>query len=319
VKQPFSFTLEGREWSRLYLWYWIPSLLLMVLSLAIRNPAPGEDAVWGPLLLSLAVAFVQMMVQAFFTVPIYRTWFPHLSVDGKAPSFSGDSQDYVMLNVKGFLLSAVTLGVYLPWYARNVAAYLADQTSFDGERPRFTGRPVNLLLRSLAVFGVMLVVVLALVAGMVGLGLTRGTAPAGQLAVTAVTFVAILLVLGPWMYLIYHWFVQFSWKDRVVRWTTKLLPSAALIVGQFLLTVVTLGVWWPCAALILYRYFAGRTVVEESGVVRVRFSFDGTLGEGFLLLWGQALLTLVSLGFAGAWTGPRVARWMAAHTFSESL
>lgn len=321
MKHPFSFTLEGKDWSRLYLWYWTPSLLLLILNLIRKEPPAGDSAaVLGNLFLSLAISFLTMLVQSYFTVPVLRTWLPRLSVDGKAFSFAGDTNDYLLLNVKGFLLSVVTVGIYLPWYARNVLDFLARETSFEGSSARFTGKPGRLLAWFLGVFFGALVATFLVVWGLVSLGsrtgLSGGEPGASSFAITAVTFGLVVLLVCPLVYLIYSWMVQFTWNGRTVRWTTRFWPATATVLVQVVLTVCTLGIWWPGAVLCLYRYFAARTVVEGEGTL-VRFSFEGKTGEGFLLLWGQALLTLVSLGFYGAWSGPKVTRWIAERTFAE--
>lgn len=322
MKTPFSFTLEGRDWSRLYYWYWGPSLLLLLLSVAVPEPrgteigAAGLGATMGPLLISLAISFLSMMVQSFFTVPILRTWLPRLSVEGKAFSFGGDTNDYLLLNVKGFLLSVVTLGIYLPWYTRDVLDYLARETSYEGESARFTGRPVTLLLIGLGFAAL----VIFLVLGVMGTAAAASIAaqPPRQLAMLMPAFFGVIVLMAPLIYLVYAWMVQFSWKGLRIRWTTRVLPASAMVLGQLGLTVLSLGLWWPGATLVLYRYFARHTVVEDETGAVVRFSFEGPLGEGWKYLWIQTLLTLVTLGFYGAWSGPNVTRWLATRTKAET-
>jgi len=316
MKTPFSFTLEGRDWSRLYYWYWGPSLLLILLSLAVPEPKGADPgASLGPLLITLAISFLSMMVQSFFTVPILMTWRPRLSVEGKAFSFGGDTNDYLVLNVKGFLLSVVTLGIYLPWYTHDVLGYLARETSFDGESARFTGRPVTLLLIGLGFAALVVFLVLGV------MGTAASAAVSGQpprLSAMVPIFLLVIASMAPLIYLVYAWMVQFIWKGLEVRWTTRILPASAMVLGQMALTVLSLGLWWPGATLVLYRYFVRHTVVEDEAGAVVRFSFEGSLGEGWKYLWVQTLLTLVTLGFYGAWSGPNVTRWLAARTSAET-
>jgi len=317
MKNTFSFTLEGRDWSRLYYWYWGPSLLLILLSLAVPEPKGADPAgSMGALLLNLAISFLSMLVQSFFTVPILKTWLPRLSVDGKAFAFGGETNDYLLLNVRGFLLSVVTLGIYLPWYTRDVLGYLAKETSYDGESARFTGRPATLLLIGLA----FLALVVFLVLGAMGSAASAAVSaqPSRLLAVMVPVFFGVIVIMAPLIYLVYAWMVQFSWKGLKVRWTTRVLPSSAMILGQIALTILSLGLWWPGATLVLYRYFVRHTVVEGDAGTVVSFAFEGDLGEGWGYLWVQSLLTVVTLGFYGAWSGPNVTRWFATRTTVEA-
>jgi uncharacterized membrane protein YjgN (DUF898 family) len=55
-------------------------------------------------------------------------------------------------------------------------------------------------------------------------------------------------------------------------------------------------------------------VVREGGAERLAGGFDGPVGRGFLLLWGQTLLVLITLGIYSPWAMARVGRWFAEHT-----
>ena len=72
---------------------------------------------------------------------------------------------------------------------------------------------------------------------------------------------------------------------------------------------MTVGVYWPAAALRLYKYFAERTVFERDGAELGRLSFEGGIGKGFGLFWGQSLLCIVTLGFYIPWGGAKMWRW----------
>jgi len=318
MKQTFSFTLEGRDWSRLYFWYWGPMLALLVLSMVTSRQSETQPTSLSPLLLSLAISFLTMMLQSYFAVPIYRTWLGKLTFEGRPYAFGGDIQTYLLLNVKGFLLSTVTLGIYLPWYARNVLRYLAQETTFDGEAPAFTGKPSQLLWKCVAA----LVVFVALV-GVVALqiaGVHYDAAASNSAAVVVPATLAavglVLLFTGPVTYLVYQWMLQFRWKGQELRRGGEFVSGALFVLGQTALIVVTLGFWWPAATVHLYRFFVGRVELGPEGSVDSRLTFEGRAGEAYGFLWAQLLLTLVTLGFYGAWSGPNVARWFTHRTFA---
>jgi uncharacterized membrane protein YjgN (DUF898 family) len=99
-----------------------------------------------------------------------------------------------------------------------------------------------------------------------------------------------------------------------VRWNTRFWPAAGNIFLQLILTLLSALVYWPGAYVRLYAYFARRTALVEEGSVRQVVGFDGPVGRGFLLLWGQTLLTLLTLGIYTPWAMARVGRWFAEHT-----
>lgn len=94
----------------------------------------------------------------------------------------------------------------------------------------------------------------------------------------------------------YKWYVDIRWQEVTIRWKTAFWPSCLFILGQLLLTVITVGIYGPAAFLRLYQYFAGRTVLSDPSGEIGRLGFDGPIGRGFGLLWGQALLSLITAG-----------------------
>lgn len=314
MRQALSFNLHGRDWSRLYLWFWGPLFLLMVLSVVAPEPKGADSAaLMGSLFISLAISFLSMMVQSYFTVPILRTWLPRLAVQGKNVEFRGDTTTYLLLNVQGFLLSVATLGLFLPWYAKSVAGYLARETRYEGEPFQFEGNPRQLLLQMLLGFLIAMVVAVAVAASIVA-----GQKSPSMAVLEIVTTVVALLAFSPLLFVYYRWLVHFSSNRTLLRWNTKFLHGATTFFLQMLLTVVTLGLWWPGAVLVLYRYGLRHTNVTKDGQVIANLDFEGQILEGWRLLWGQALLTLVTLGFYGAWSSTRVARWIAERTIVVS-
>ncbi len=77
----------------------------------------------------------------------------------------------------------------------------------------------------------------------------------------------------------------------------------------FLVTVLTLGICFPWAFCMVYRWEAKHTVIEGH-----RLEFDGTAMQ----LWGKWILwwflTLITLGIYGLWMGIKVRKWKVSHT-----
>lgn len=76
-----------------------------------------------------------------------------------------------------------------------------------------------------------------------------------------------------------------------------------------LVTVCTLGICYPWAACMVYRWETRHTVIEGR-----RLEFTGTaLGLfGLWLKWW--LLCLITLGIYGLWVGISIRKWKAKHT-----
>ncbi len=319
----FAYSLSGGKLFPLFIGFYIPYLIcyaavLAGSRLAEAGPTRGAGSAAG---LAAAVAGYAglLLLYLLFSIPFLRRLVPALSLEGQALEFRGSTGRFVGLNLLGILLSAVTLGIYSPWYAARVTRYLAGETYYRGTAWEFTGKAGRLfviLLLSL----VLPVAVITAVFTLLLVGHSGGFGQAESFSLGfAVMVVVVLLVIPPYLYLIYRWiFNNLRPGRQAVRWDTRFWPAVGFIFLQLILTLLSALVYWPGAYIRLYAYFARRTVLVEGGSVRQAVGFDGPVGAGFLLLWGQTLLTLVTLGIYTPWAMARIGRWFAEHTTLES-
>ena len=257
------------------------------------------------------------LLYLFFTIPFTRRILPTLSLEGRPLAFRGSIGRFVGLNLLGAFLSVITIGIYAPWYAARLCRYLAQETSYEGRPWAFAGKGgrlfvILLLSLVLPVAAITVAFTLLLVGRGGGLGMSQ--ADSFRL-VFPVTVVVLLLVVPPYLYLVYRWFFTgLRLGQQAVRWNTRFWPAVGFIFLQLILTLLSALVYWPGAYIRLYAYFARRTVLVEGDSVRQAGGFDGPVGNGFLLIWGQTLLTLVTLGIYTPWAMARVGRWFAEYT-----
>jgi uncharacterized membrane protein YjgN (DUF898 family) len=319
MRNRFELALTGRDWWKPFLGFWALFLALYVPMLLLQRWFPAQEKPLPYFLLTLVLLLGVTAISAVFTVVFLRIVMPRLSVGGRAFAFKGSIGKYLGMSLGRMALSIVTLMIYLPWYMRRVTAYLVSETSFDGTAPEFRGRGGRLfviMLLSLWLPVIAVSVAVGVVAGL-SIGATGVGAAAG--VVPAVMAAVMLLCMIPFAYLTYKWYVNLAWKDVVMIWKTTFWRSCLFILGQVLLTLVTAGIYGPAAFLRLYRYFAGRTVIERDGRETGRLGFDGSIGKGFGLLWGQGLLCLVTVGVYLPWAYARVGRWLLAATYHEAV
>lgn len=318
MRSYFTLSIRGRDWWMPLFAYWVLFVVLFAASLGIARVAddPGLTAV--AVITNGALVLLVGLIQAALTIVCYRRAASRLSLDGGTFLFDATPLTYVGLIVIGDLLTIVTLGVYLPWYLRRIESYLAGHTEFRGSRFEFLGRPRALLpVWLLADVCILAVVVFSLLsAGHGRLGGSPGAAAGTALTILLVEMV-LFIVLLIYSYAAYRWSVNLRVGTRVIRWETRALPSIGMLVGQFLLTLITLGIYWPAGFLRLYRYFVGRTVASRDGAEVARFGFDGRIGRGFWFLWGQCLLSIITAGIYLPWAVAGVARWMVERSYLD--
>ena len=319
MKKHFELTLEGREWSVPVLVFWVIYLLLLGGQQALTRYGSPAGPGLG-LLLNLVIMIALVLLEATFTIVLFRIVAPRLSIGGHPFAFSGSVGKYVGLNLKGALLSIITLGIYAPWFLRNILAYLTSHTTYRGAALQFMGKPKKLLKYFLLSLYLPLIVIIAGLSVVLVLVTLRGgnvSARGATQTVTMLTTVVILLVLVPFICLTLRWYVDVQWTDSRAQWRTSFWPFCGFVLGQLLLTLITLGVYGPAGYLRVYRYFTERTVITRGDAQSARLGFDGSIRSGFGLLWGQGLLCVITLGFASPWAYARVARWLFGATFLE--
>ncbi len=323
MKTNFDFTLRGKDWWGPFLGYWTLFLLFYVPILMAARLAPSLVARTGVyLLLLLAFLFAMLIIQAIFTVIFLRIILPKLSIGGKAFGFRGDIGKYLGMNIVGLLLSIVTLTVYVPWYTRRIVAYLVGETIFDGASPEFLSKGGKLFKYFLLALWIPVIVVSVIFGVILGVSVASGGmgASTAQLAAMSSAFVQVLvifIVIIPLLYLMCKWFVSIRWNAVTIAWKTSFWPSCGFILGQLLLTVITIGIYWPAAALKAYKYFTSRTALSKGDAEVGLLGFEGKMGRGFGLLWGQTLLSIITLGIYIPWASVNIGRWLAAATYFE--
>ena len=89
----------------------------------------------------------------------------------------------------------------------------------------------------------------------------------------------------------------------------KLIQQIGYLLLGLLITVCTLGICWPFAHCLMYRWKIKHTVINGH-----RLAFDG---RG-IQLWGKwllwALLCIITFGIYSFWLHIALERWRAKHT-----
>jgi uncharacterized membrane protein YjgN (DUF898 family) len=322
MKRRFTYSLSGAKLFPLFIGFYLPYLICYAAALAgtrLTEGGPTRGAGSAAGLAALGGYAGLLLLYILFAIPFLRRLLPALSLEGQALEFRGSIGRFLGLNLLGILLSVVTLGIYLPWYVARVTRYLTGETSYRGMPWKFTGRGSRLFLILLLSL-VLPVAAITAVFALLLLGRSGGFGQAESFSLSfAVTVVVLLLVVPPYLYLIYRWyFSNLRLGQLEVRWDTRFWPAVGFIFLQLILTLLSALVYGPGAYVRLYAYFARRTLLAEGAAVRQTVDFDGPVGRGFLLLWGQTLLIVVTLGIYTPWALARVGRWFAEHTSLET-
>ncbi len=120
----------------------------------------------------------------------------------------------------------------------------------------------------------------------------------------------------PYMYYTYKWMVNIDYKNYNIKWETNFWDSCGKIGLELLLSVITFGIYYPMAAIKLYKYFTDKTIAQ-AGKIKRKFGFDTDSVNDFLFIWGQILLTIITLAIYYPWAISKVGKRFLSRTYFE--
>ena len=305
MKRYFYCSLRGRDWWPSALTSMIAILFALIpFELALMNlDSPHKDP-HRTLTVACSFAFgcCFMLVVILAAVRLFRLLAPTVSLEDKKLSFASKS--------------------------RGLASCISGHFEFAGERIRFTrGGPA---LFKYAVFGLIVPFVLWAFA-FFSLGpkidvLKNVPKPDARL-ITSLTildiavFFLLFFVAIPFESLIIRWAIEVKTRETQVRFEGAISRACAFVALQTLLSIVTIGIYWPIQAIKTWMYFAARVAWKkqtQTGEERGIAGFDGSIKKGFALLWTQAILCAITLGLYFPWAFARCADYFIGHTFVET-
>jgi uncharacterized membrane protein YjgN (DUF898 family) len=208
-------------------------------------------------------------------------------------SFRGSGGALFGIHIVNVLLAFVTLGVFTFWGKVRVRRYLLSQSVFEGDRFAYHGTGKELLLgwlKALLLFGIP-VALLNLMPQLLGAG--RGIQGLVLLLIYLIVMIFLPLAkVGARRYRL----SRTSWRGIRFSFRGSALDFVRLYVKGALLTILTLGVYYPFFATEQHAF-----LVSHSYLGNQRFAFDGR-GRDLLGSFLRAvLLTVPTLGLCWFW------------------
>ena len=308
MKKYFDFVLTGKTFFPVWIIFYVVILIPYFAVIFFMEKSGDQGSPWIAL-----VVLVMMLASFVFHYYLVKLSVNHLKYDGTLLAFDGKISGYLGKVLLGFLLTLITLGIYMAWFTRNIMRYFVNNTSLKSSPFSFLGKGGRL-------FVILLLTLLPIMAVsfFIGDAMTRaGTSTEGLGSGTLFIQAIVMLVMIPYMYCVYKWMVDVQYKEYHIKWNTTFWASCGQILVQVLLTMITFGIYFPMAYLRLYKYFVDRTVAEKPDEVR-NFGLDLDAMPDFLFVWGQTLLTIVTLGIYYPWALAKIGQRFLSKTYLMS-
>lgn len=136
----------------------------------------------------------------------------------------------------------------------------------------------------------------------------------GNIAFIIINQIFVLLIMIPYIYWVYKWMMNISYKGYLIKWETRSIQSMVKILKEILLTILTIGIYYPVALTKLYEYFVKLTTASQQGNRVYSFNANYNYLSVWKTMWSQFLLTIITLGIYGAWAYCKVAKLILNNT-----
>ena len=227
----------------------------------------------------------------------------------------GDPWNLFGIYVRNFVFTVLTLGVYRFWAKTRVRRYLWSHTSFEDDRLEYTGAGKELFLGLLIVFGILAVVLVAYTVVFSLIWPDWFDDAELQVLYNTPLMIGTIVLVGIARFRARRYRLsRTSWRGIRGAQTGSAIEYGFRELAYWLLTILTLGFYWPYMSVRLAGYKLNNTWFGDR-----RFAFDGVgdalLGR-FALCW---LLTLPTLGMCWFWYRAATLRYFASRTRYEGL
>lgn len=309
MKNRFNFNLDPKKilpyWLLFIVFYLIPYVFLNYRLQQIQSGGSSQTEVfvWG------VAIFVIILIALALYFYFIRLFLESLEFKEVSLSFRGSFGEYFGKNLLGIVLTVITLGVYSPWFVADLCRFFAGKTSYESDDFRFSGKGLSLFL----------IVTFTLIVPSFALGfLTAISKYNGQdvQSIQLIQSIFMIVITPVYMYLVYRWFVDLDFRDYHISWETTFFRSVGKILLEMILTILTVGIYFPMACLRLYNYFVDRTIARSSDR-KYQFGFDAYGWSDFLFLWGQILLCLITLTVYVPWAWSKMGQRFISKTYME--
>ncbi len=308
MKKYFDFTLTGKKFLPIWLIFYIVIIIPYAFYLIkMRDLGQPENLQRFIPLMSLGIMIVGYLIYFY----IIKITIEHVKFNNSQLNFNGKFLTYIGKILLGFLLSIVTLFIYLAWFIKDIIRFFVNRSSLDGEKFEFKGKGGTLFL-------ILLLSLIVPIIVMTILFHKQLTGINQNFVYSLILQGVMVIIMIPYMYLVYKWMVNIKYKDYHIKWHTNFFQSCGKILVEILLTVITLGIYMPLAYLKLFKYFSERTIAEKD-TSSLQFGYELDSKNDFLFIWGQLLLTIITLGIYYPWAYSKIGKRVLSKTYVTEI
>ncbi len=308
MKNYFNFNLTGKKllpiWLLFLVLFMVPYVSIILKMRHVQTT--GEH----PSMLIFPLIIVLLILVFAITYYITKLIIEGFVYKGKAIVFNGSFGKFIGIFLLGFFLSIITLGIYLAWFIRDLHRFFINNSSYNSQNLAFKGKGSKLFI----IFLLSLLLPIIIIS-IVFLPIMISN-PGNVFLLIIVEELLFLIIMIPYMYLVYKWAVNIDYKEYNISWETDFWNSCGKIAIELILSIITIGIYGPLAMIRLYKYFTDKTIAKANER-KLKFGYDIDNLNDFLFIWGQLLLTIITLSIYYPWACCKIGKRILSKTYLE--
>ena len=308
MKNYFDFTLTGKKFLPVWLLFYLIFLIPMG-GYYYEKISTSQAGSPSPYILLMLLAIIVVGGLIYFLIA--KLTIEHVRYGESDFKFEGRFWPFAGKVLLGLFLTMITIGIYGAWFARDITRFFVDNSYHDGHSFRFNGKGGKLFLIILLVYIIPVILYSFLI-------LPFPPPKPEPLSMVAARQLFVIILAIPYYYFVYRWLIDINYKTYHIHWETEWMPSIGKIALEVFLSGITLGIYLPLAYLKLFAYFSQRTIAKKEDGAYV-FGYDIEPTGDFLFIWGQLLLTIVTLGIYYPWAYTKIGKRILSKTYVTAL
>ena len=293
---------------------------------------------------------ILLLMNFIFILSFSKLVIRGIELRGEKLRYDYKTGEYIGIIITGLFFSVLTIGIYIPWLIKNIHRFFIHGMSWHSQKFEFKGEgsqlfliftltilipflivgivlfsilnsEINLWIYQLIVLSILVSLIYLIFKWMVNVSYKDYLIRLDVGFFAAMWKIAIELVMAVIFVFIFQWLMMVSnvfLGENIILWDSPYFPVTAKIVIELVMVVITAGFYFPMAFIRLYRFFTAHTKSNIIDGHQVSLGYEGDQIEVFRFIWGQILLTVITLGIYFPWAFTRIISRLFSQTFVQT-
>jgi len=290
----FDFKLKGEK-----IWYLILILVLVISNRyftneLVKNLDLSDNNQVNKALVIMLEFFVFGIINIILSFLIIKNIINSIYLNDKSFVFLGQLGEYFWLVVSSTFLMIITLFIYTPFYIRRYVKFISSNTYYEEKNFEFNGKGEELL-------GIMIFLLVIPYVTIVVLSLNLEEITPMKIVLFAIIFFIAFIMIVSYIFYYIKWLINFIYSDIEIRLRAKAKQSILFLLGQILLTIITLFIYLPASIIKIIQYIADNIRIDDYTDKLYKINTEFTIKESWKYLGLQILLSIVTIGIYLPW------------------